>query len=144
VVSTRPEGTPQGGPLSPLLFNILQPGLDRELKRRGHRFRRYANDCDIYVRSSLAKQRVIDVDNGVSETKAEAEGQGSALVCFLRCRKRNCISNAEGRRECPASYSTDYQHSLLPNRDLSGANHGLLSQPQNTQTQWAAPAAAVV
>ena len=53
------EGTPQGGPLSPLLANILLDDLDRELARRGHRFVRYADDCNVYVRSSRAGQRVM-------------------------------------------------------------------------------------
>ncbi len=53
------EGTPQGGPLSPLLSNLLLDGLDRELERRGHRFARYADDCNIYVRSLRAGQRVL-------------------------------------------------------------------------------------
>jgi len=50
-VSPRTEGTPQGGPLSPLLSNILLDEWDRELERRGHRFVRYADDCNVYVRS---------------------------------------------------------------------------------------------
>ncbi len=54
VVSPRREGAPQGGPLSPLLSNILLTELDRELERRGHRFCRYADDCNIYVRSEKA------------------------------------------------------------------------------------------
>jgi RNA-directed DNA polymerase len=58
VVSTR-EGTPQGGPLSPLLSNIVLDELDRELSRRGHRFVRYADDCNIYVRSERSGQRVM-------------------------------------------------------------------------------------
>src|SRR4030081_728352 len=53
------EGTPQGGPLSPLLSNIVLDELDRELERRGHRFVRYADDCNIYVRSRAAGQRVM-------------------------------------------------------------------------------------
>ena len=53
------EGTPQGGPLSPLLANLLLDELDRELERRGHRFVRYADDCNIYVRSLKAGQRVL-------------------------------------------------------------------------------------
>ena len=48
------EGTPQGGPLSPLLSNLVLDELDRELERRGHRFVRYADDCNIYVRSEKA------------------------------------------------------------------------------------------
>ena len=53
------EGTPQGGPLSPLLSNLVLDELDRELTRRGHRFCRYADDCNIYVRSQRAGERVM-------------------------------------------------------------------------------------
>lgn len=53
------EGTPQGGPLSPLLSNLMLDDLDRELTRRGHRFCRYADDCNIYVRSRRAGERVM-------------------------------------------------------------------------------------
>ncbi len=59
VVTPRTEGTPQGGPLSPLLSNILLTELDRELERRGHAFCRYADDCNIYVRSQAAGERVL-------------------------------------------------------------------------------------
>jgi RNA-directed DNA polymerase len=55
----RHEGTPQGGPLSPLLANLLLDDLDKELERRGHRFCRYADDCNIYVRSQAAGERVM-------------------------------------------------------------------------------------
>jgi len=55
----RTEGTPQGGPLSPLLSNVLLDELDKELERRGHRFVRYADDCNIYVRSRHAGERVL-------------------------------------------------------------------------------------
>jgi len=54
------EGTPQGGPLSPLLANLLLDDLDKELDKRGHRFVRYADDCNIYVKSERAGQRVLD------------------------------------------------------------------------------------
>jgi RNA-directed DNA polymerase len=59
VTSPRTEGAPQGGPLSPLLSNILLTDLDRELERRGHAFCRYADDCNIYVRSRQAGERVL-------------------------------------------------------------------------------------
>ena len=59
VVSPRTEGTPQGGPLSPLLSNILLAELDQELERRGHAFCRYADDCNIYVKSKAAGERVM-------------------------------------------------------------------------------------
>ena len=60
LVSPTTEGTPQGGPLSPLLSNIVLDELDRELERRGHRFVRYADDCNIYVRSERAGYRVME------------------------------------------------------------------------------------
>jgi len=59
VTSPRTEGTPQGGPLSPLLSNVLLDELDKELEQRGHRFVRYADDCNVYVRSEEAGKRVM-------------------------------------------------------------------------------------
>ncbi|WP_237266529.1 group II intron reverse transcriptase/maturase [Thauera humireducens] len=59
VVMERFEGTPEGGPLSPLLANVLLDEVDRELERRGHRFVRYADDCNVYVRSRRAGERVL-------------------------------------------------------------------------------------
>jgi len=59
LVSPIDEGTPQGGPLSPLLSNIVLDELDQELEQRGHRFVRYADDCNIYVRSQRAGERVM-------------------------------------------------------------------------------------
>src|SRR5580693_4720462 len=59
LVSPVDEGTPQGGPLSPLLSNLVLDDLDKELDRRGHRFCRYADDCNIYVRSRRAGERVM-------------------------------------------------------------------------------------
>lgn len=59
VVTERHEGTPQGGPLSPLLANVLLDEVDKELERRGHAFVRYADDCNVYVRSERAGERVL-------------------------------------------------------------------------------------
>src|SRR2546430_2505382 len=59
LVSPVDEGTPQGGPLSPLLSNLVLDDLDKELTRRGHRLCRYADDCNIYVRSHRAGERVM-------------------------------------------------------------------------------------
>jgi group II intron reverse transcriptase/maturase len=59
VVMETGEGTPQGGPLSPLLANIMLDDLDKELEQRGHHFARYADDCNIYVRSRRAGERVL-------------------------------------------------------------------------------------
>lgn len=71
VSTTRYEGTPQGGPLSPLLANLLLDDLDKELERRGHLFCRYADDCNIYVRSPAAGERVM-----------------ASVRSFLECRLR--------------------------------------------------------
>jgi group II intron reverse transcriptase/maturase len=60
VVVGRHEGTPQGGPLSPLLANVLLDVVDKKLERRGHRFVRYADDCNVYVRSKRAADRVME------------------------------------------------------------------------------------
>jgi RNA-directed DNA polymerase len=59
VVMERREGTPQGGPLSPLLANVLLDEVDKELERRGHAFARYADDCNVYVQSKRAGERVM-------------------------------------------------------------------------------------
>jgi RNA-directed DNA polymerase len=60
LISPTEEGTPQGGPLSPLLSNLMLDILDKELEKRGHRFARYADDCNIYVRSQRAGERVME------------------------------------------------------------------------------------
>ena len=76
------EGTPQGGPLSPLLSNIVLDELDRELERRGHRFVRYADDCNIYVRSQRAGERVMkSVSEFITrELKLKVNEQKSAVA----------------------------------------------------------------
>ncbi|MEZ4599250.1 MAG: group II intron reverse transcriptase/maturase [Syntrophotaleaceae bacterium] len=83
IVSPRVEGTPQGGPLSPLLSNILLDEFDKELERRGHAFCRYADDCNIYVRSRQSAERVM-----------------ASLIQFLEQRlklKVNRVKSAVGR-----------------------------------------------
>lgn len=69
LVSPAREGTPQGGPLSPVLSNIVRNELDQELERRGHRFTRYADDCNIYVRSRRAGERVMSSVTRLLTTK---------------------------------------------------------------------------
>ena len=73
LVEASLEGTPQGGPLSPLLSNLVLDELDRELERRGHRFVRYADDCNIYVRSELAGQRVMASVTRFIETRLKLQ-----------------------------------------------------------------------
>lgn len=69
IVEQRTSGTPQGGPLSPLLSNIVLDELDRELEARGHKFCRYADDCNIYVSSEAAGQRVMESITNFIEKK---------------------------------------------------------------------------
>lgn len=69
IVVRNEEGTPQGGPLSPLLANILLDDLDKELERRGHKFCRYADDCNIYIKSERAGQRVMQSITNLLEKK---------------------------------------------------------------------------
>ncbi len=82
LVSPTGEGTPQGGPLSPLLSNLVLDDLDRELERRGHRFVRYADDCNIYVRSKRAGQRVMESIGAFITTKLKLKinGEKSAVA----------------------------------------------------------------
>jgi RNA-directed DNA polymerase len=77
-------GTPQGGPLSPLLANLLLDNLDRELERRGHRFVRYADDCNIYVRSRRAGLRVL-----------------RSISRFLSCRLKLSVNGAKSAVDRP-------------------------------------------
>ncbi|MBN1460930.1 MAG: group II intron reverse transcriptase/maturase [Armatimonadetes bacterium] len=84
VVTSRQEGTPQGGPLSPLLSNILLDDLDKELEQRGHRFVRYADDCNIYVRSRRAGERLL-----------------GSLERFLRCRLRLTVNRQKSAVDRP-------------------------------------------
>ena len=105
LVSPTDEGTPQGGPLSPLLSNLLLDDLDRELSRRGHRFCRYADDCNIYVRSRRAGERVI-----ASVTRFLTEN--------LRLKvneSKSAIARPAGRRFLGFSISNDgSQRSIAP------------------------------
>ncbi len=83
VVSPRIEGTPQGGPLSPLLSNILLDDLDKELEKRGHAFCRYADDCNTYVKSKRAGQRVLESITRflTNRLKLKVNSEKSAVAC---------------------------------------------------------------
>jgi RNA-directed DNA polymerase len=74
----RHEGTPQGGPLSPLLANLMLDDLDKELESRGHCFCRYADDCNIYVRSEAAGERVLSSVTTFLEKKLKLEVNGGS------------------------------------------------------------------
>ena len=84
----RVEGIPQGGPLSPLLANLLLDDLDKELERRGHRFCRYADDCNIYVRSKRAGERVMHSITGFLENELRLRvNQEKSAVAHVQERK---------------------------------------------------------
>jgi group II intron reverse transcriptase/maturase len=88
VVMPRDEGTPQGGPLSPLLANILLDDLDKDLEQRGHRFCRYADDCNIYVQSERAGQRVMASVTEYLERKLKLRvNQDKSAVARPKARK---------------------------------------------------------
>lgn len=88
VKTRRVEGTPQGGPLSPLLANLLLDDLDKELERRGHRFCRYADDCNIYVRTKRAGERVMESVTGFLERKLKLRvNQEKSAVAYVQERK---------------------------------------------------------
>ncbi len=82
LVSPTDEGTPQGGPLSPLLSNLMLDDLDRQLQQRGLRFVRYADDCNIYVRSRRAGQRVMESVSAflMNELKLRINKEKSAVA----------------------------------------------------------------
>jgi len=85
IVSQRIEGTPQGSPLSPLLSNIVLNELDNELERRGHKFVRYADDCNIYVRSQEAGERVMESISNFIESKLKLlVNREKSQVCEVR------------------------------------------------------------
>jgi group II intron reverse transcriptase/maturase len=87
VVMERHEGTPQGGPLSPLLANVLLDEVDKELERRGHAFVRYADDCNVYVRSRRAGERVMRVLQKQYGQLRLRINESKSAVAFMRGRK---------------------------------------------------------
>ena len=88
MVSPRTQGAPQGGPLSPLLSNVLLTTLDRELERRGHAFCRYADDCNIYVRSIQAGERVMaSITRFLAETLKLTVNAAKSAVAYPWKRK---------------------------------------------------------
>jgi RNA-directed DNA polymerase len=104
VVVANEEGTPQGGPLSPLLANIYLDALDKELEARGHRFSRYADDCNIYVRTETAAKRVMENISGwigkrlklkINETKSGVGRARERKFLGFRLNDKHQITIAE-------------------------------------------------
>jgi len=87
VVIERHEGTPQGGPLSPLLANVLLDEVDQELERRGHAFVRYADDCNVYMRSRRAGERVMALLRRLYGKLRLKVNESKSAVAFVKGRK---------------------------------------------------------
>jgi RNA-directed DNA polymerase len=127
LVSPTEEGTPQGGPLSPLLSNIVLDELDRELERRGHRFARYADDCNIYVKSERAGHRVMasigkfitkKLKLRVNETKSKVGRAGERKFLGFRLRR----IKEEVRREVSPESEERFRNRV---RELTNRNRGV-------------------
>jgi RNA-directed DNA polymerase len=98
LVSPTEEGTPQGGPLSPLLSNLMLDVLDKELEKRDHRFVRYADDCNIYVRSRRAGERVMaSVEKFLSKRLKLTVNKAKSAVAKPNTRKFLSFSFTGGR-----------------------------------------------
>ncbi|MBR3903850.1 MAG: hypothetical protein IKJ29_09355 [Akkermansia sp.] len=95
----REEGTPQGGPLSPLLANVLLDDFDKELERRGHKFCRYADDCIIMVKTMAAAKRVLNSVTRYLENnlKLKVKREKSKIVSAAEC--PYLASQSLGRRK---------------------------------------------
>jgi RNA-directed DNA polymerase len=99
LVSARVEGMPQGGPLSPLLSNIVLSDLDRELERRGHAFCRYADDCNVYVRSQKAAHRLMGKLTGFLERRLKLKVNVAKGACARPWGRKFLGYGLSGQRE---------------------------------------------
>jgi len=108
--SDRFEGTPQGGPLSPLLANVLLDDVDRGLERRGHKFVRYADDCNVYVRSQRAGERILRALRGCYAKLALKVKESKTAVAKVWGRKflGYCLSRAKSSWRWPTRPCTSY------------------------------------
>jgi RNA-directed DNA polymerase len=126
VVVARDEGTPQGGPLSPLLANVLLDEVDKELEKRGHAFARYADDCNIYVRSRRAGERVMEALRRLYAGLRLRVNEAKSAVARPRDRKFLGFTfwDAKGkvvrRRVAPAALAKMKERV----RELTGRNRG--------------------
>src|SRR5215472_9297999 len=129
LVSPGDEGTPQGGPLSPLLSNLVLDELDRELERHGHRFVRYADDCNVYVGSERAGQRVMESITRFITTVSSSRS--------IR-RKAPWPNPGRGSFSDSASPANEHRdgHSSQRDRSLQGADSG--ADGENPRYQSAA------
>lgn len=123
--SERSEGTPQGGPLSPLLANVLLDEVDRELERRGHRFVRYADDCNVYVSSQRAGQRVLRALRGCYARLRLVVNEAKTAVAPVQGRKflgYSLLAGKSGVRLVVATQALDKLRAKL--RLITSRSHG--------------------
>jgi RNA-directed DNA polymerase len=129
LVSPVDEGTPQGGPLSPLLSNLVLDELDRELERRGHHFTRYADDCNIYVDSERAGQRVMEsVTRFITNRLKLKVNQAKSAVAQPRQRKFlgfSFTSEREPRRRIAPKATARFKEKI---RELTCRTRGISLQ----------------
>lgn len=121
------EGTPQGGPLSPLLANILLDQLDKELDKRGHRYCRYADDCNIYVKSKKAGERVMASIKDLLENKLKLGiNQNKSAVDLVSRRKFLGFSFYFSKGECHIRiHEKSYKRFKDRIRELTNRNSGI-------------------
>jgi RNA-directed DNA polymerase len=125
LVSPVDEGTPQGGPLSPLLSNLVLDELDRELERRGHRFARYADDCNIYVASQRAGQRVMRSITGFITRRLKLK-VNAAKSAVARPGERKFLGFSIGGKEAKRRIAPKALHRFkLKVRKLTGRSRGI-------------------
>jgi len=129
VVSVQQEGTPQGGPLSPLLANVLLDDVDKALERRGHAFVRYADDCNVYVRSQRAGERVLAGLRGLyAELRLRINEAKSAVAAAIG---RPFLGYAFWTRKGEVRYAVAYKtlDALKTRRRRTTARNGGRSLP---------------
>jgi group II intron reverse transcriptase/maturase len=121
------EGTPQGGPLSPLLANILLDEVDKELEERGHRFCRFADDCNIYVKSEKAGKRVMESIREIIEHRLKLKvNENKSAVDLVSKRKFLGFSFYFGRDGANIRiHEKSYKRFMNKVRDITNRNKGM-------------------
>lgn len=128
IVKPETEGAPQGGPLSPLLSNIMLDLLDKELEKRGHKFVRYADDCNIYVRSMRAGERVMKGIEEFITLKLKLKiNKAKSSVAVMSCRKFlgftfSCGEKKSIRRIAPVSIQRFKERIRILTAEYKGVN----------------------
>jgi len=148
LVSPVDEGTPQGGPLSPLLSNLVLDELGRELERRGHRFVRYADDCNIYVRSERAGQRVMTSITGFITRRLKlkvnaAKSDGGATVATEVSGLQHDVAAEAEAEDCatePRAFCGEHPQEVAPRARTKSETIDRTAQPRGKGMDGILPA----